>query len=296
MKRTITLLFCFILMVYGAVGCTKPINNVEGINSKMIDDDVGQSDFTRNDLIFQDEFNGSALDLEKWNYDIGNGDDGWGNQEKQYYKSENVSVRNGKLVITPENKPFDAYQYTSGKINTKTIGNKGFAFTYGKIEARIKSPRGEGMWPAFWMMPNDNHYGEWPKSGEIDIMEAMGRLPNQTSSAVHFGMPWQYKTNVNYFSTLSKTTISEWHIYSCVRKEESLEFYVDNELFYTIKGEQWYTSGDGAIANKSPFDKDFYIIFNLAIGGKFDGHRLPLESDFIGARMEVDYVRVYSNK
>lgn len=296
MKKTVIMLMIFVLTLGFVFGCAKPKEGKTGINSNTLDEDVGQSNFSQEDIIFQDEFNGSSLDLTKWSYDIGNGDDGWGNQEKQYYRSENVEVRNGKLVITPLNEPFDAFQYTSGKIKTEKSDGKGFAFTYGKIEARIKSPQGEGMWPAFWMMPNDFVYGPWPKSGEIDIMEGVGRLPNQTSSAIHYGMPWQYKTNINYFSKLSKTTISDWHIYGCVWAEDKIEFYVDNELFYMVRSDQWYTSGENAIVNKSPFDKDFCIMLNLAIGGKFDNHRLPTESDFDGARMEVDYVRVYANK
>ena len=137
-------------------------------------------------LNWHDEFDGNSLNMNYWSYQEGDGSQygipGWGNGEQQYYSQDNVSVNNGALKITARRENKGGKAYTSARIRT---ANK-VAFTYGRIEAKIKLPPYQGLWPAFWMLPDTITYGNWPNSGEIDIMEAKGRLPNETSAAIHF--------------------------------------------------------------------------------------------------------------
>ena len=239
-------------------------------------------------LIFQDEFDGSEVNTAKWGYDVGG--HGWGNNESQYYtQGNNSSVVNGNLVITAKKETIGNNQYTSSRMVSK---NK-FSFKYGYIEARISLPEVNGMWPAFWMMPESNAYGGWPYSGEIDIMEAKGRIINKSSSAIHHTTGEEngghtYETNEQTFSSGS---LKDFHLYACEWKEDSIKFYVDNRLHLTINSNQWFTSRD-LTNSRAPFDKDFYMILNLAVGGHFDNYVMPPE-DFVSANMLVDYVRVF---
>lgn len=155
------------------------------------------------ELVWQDEFEGDSLDLTKWSYQYGTGAeyglDGWGNSEEEYYtdRPENVRVEDGKLILTAikEEEAYEQKPYTSGRIRTVSDEETLFATTYGRIEARIRMPEGEGIWPAFWMLPVDETiYGGWAASGEIDIMEAKGRLPGQIGGTLHYGQVWPNNT------------------------------------------------------------------------------------------------------
>ncbi|THF76876.1 family 16 glycosylhydrolase [Cohnella fermenti] len=256
------------------------------------------------DLVWQDEFSGTALDTSKWNYELGyyiSSDPnswGWGNAELEYYtnSTQNVFVENGSLNIRalddPQSFPQDPTryaQYSSGKINTK--GN--FSFQYGRVDIRAKLPTGDGIWPALWMLPEDSVYGAWAASGEIDIMEAKGRLPGTTSGAIHFGGQWpvnQYLAGEYYFPS-GETFDSDYHVYSMIWEDDNVKWYVDGKFFFKATSAQWYSV---AAPNDpdAPFDQPFYLIMNLAVGGYFDGLRTPDASD-IPATMQVDYVRVY---
>lgn len=269
---------------------------------------LGTSDNSEIDewnLIWNDEFSGDALDLNKWNYNTGYfiDDDpdkwGWGNNELEYYtdSEKNTYVKDGSLNITalhepttfPEIDPNRVAEYSSGKITTKDK----FAFTYGRIDFRAKLPSGSGVWPALWMLPNDDVYGGWASSGEIDVMEARGRLPQSSSGAIHFGGGWPSNTNIgaDYYFKDGESIDSDYHVYSAVWEEDSIKWYVDGECFFKATKEQWYSLGN-LENDKAPFDQDFYIIMNLAVGGWFDGGVTPNEGD-IPATMQVDYVRVY---
>ena len=255
-------------------------------------------------LIWSDEFNGTSLDTTKWSYDIGyyiNDDPntwGWGNNELEHYTNSerNVFLSNGSLnikaYIEPKSFPQDPNryaQYSSGKIKTKDK----FKFKYGRIDFRAKLPTGEGMWPALWMLPNDDVYGTWASSGELDVMEARGRLPQASSGAIHYGGQWPSNTYIggDYAFPTGQAINTDYHVYSVVWEQDSIKWYVDGTCFFKATSDQWYSSG--APNNPyAPFDQDFYIIMNLAIGGWFDGNRVPSESDF-PATMQVDYVRVY---
>lgn len=255
-------------------------------------------------LVWNDEFEGDALDTAKWDYQYGNGGEygnpGWGNSEVQYYlnREENVRVEDGRLIITAwkEDTPMP---YTSARI--RTITNRGetlFATTYGRVEARIKMPVGEGIWPAFWMLPVDTSiYGAWAASGEIDIMEAKGRLPKQIGGACHFGKVWPNNTykNQDYFFP-EGTDITDYHLYSIEWEPDEIRWYVDNECYFTLT--DWFSQGKApgtAYAEPAPFDVPFYIILNMAVGGTFDPEA-DLDNTEFPVEMEVDFVRVYQKE
>lgn len=255
-------------------------------------------------LIWQDEFNSSSLDMSKWSYETGyyiSNDPnswGWGNAELQHYttSTQNVFIEDGKLNIRalndPKSFPQDPNryaQYSSGKINTKDH----FTFQYGRVDIRAKLPTGNGVWPAFWMLPEDSVYGAWAASGEIDIMEAKGRLPGTTSGAVHFGGQWPVNRYIagEYHFPEGQTFANDYHVYSMIWEEDNIKWYVDGKFFFKVSREQWYSVAAPNNPN-APFDQPFYLIMNLAIGGHFDGGLAPDPSD-IPATMQVDYVRVY---
>ncbi len=240
-------------------------------------------------LTFQDEFDGDALDLDKWDYQNGTGSQfglhNWGNNEQQYYRTENVVVSNGTLKINAKMENYGNRNYTSGKI--VTLGRHGQ--TFGRIEARLKAPIGQGFWPAFWMMPVNNTYGSgWPFNGEIDIMELRGRLPTQVTSAIHYQATWNQHHYLHGQTTIpGGGTIDQFHVYAVEWIEGRLEFSVDGHVYH-VRQNDWFASN-----NPAPFDHDFFIILNLAIGGHFDGHLLP-EAEHFPAALEVDYVRAYA--
>ncbi|MEK5479506.1 family 16 glycosylhydrolase [Paenibacillus sp. FSL R5-0407] len=256
-------------------------------------------------LAWQDEFNGSQLDTSKWNYETGyyiNDDPnswGWGNAELEHYtnSAQNVFLQDGVLNIRalndPKTFPQDptrVAQYSSGKINTKDH----FSFQYGRVDFRAKLPTGNGVWPALWMLPEDAVYGAWAASGEIDVMEAKGRLPGTTSGAVHFGGQWPVNRYIagEYHFPQGQTFANDFHVYTLIWEEDNFKWYVDGKFFFKVTRDQWYSVAAPNNPN-APFDQPFYIIMNLAIGGHFDGGLAPDPSD-IPATMQVDYVRVYN--
>lgn len=253
-------------------------------------------------LVWSDEFDKSGsnldsngLDLDKWGYQEGTGSqyglDGWGNEEQQYYSRDNIKVEDGKLTITAKKEQVGNKPYTSGRIWTSPT----FSKTYGKFEAKIKMPVGEGLWPAFWMMPQDSEYGGWASSGEIDIMEARGRLPEVVGGTAHFGKAWPNNKYVGgeYDFPAGQSIDSDYHIYAVEWEPGELRWYVDGKLYYKLN--EWSSQGEGQpdkYAFPAPFDKPFHMILNLAVGGTYDGNRPPPDSK-LPAQMEVDYVRAY---
>lgn len=257
------------------------------------EDGIMNPDPARYTLGFHDEFDGDFLNEEYWSYQIGTGKeygiDGWGNQEAQSYQKENITVKDGRLLITAKKENKDGREYTSGRIRTY----QKVAFTYGRIDARIRLPSYQGMWPAFWMLPNTNQYGSWPNSGEIDIMEARGRVPKETSCAVHMastGNKHTYSTGKNTFD--GSGSISEYHVYSLIWEKSDIRFLCDGNEYYRLRGNALrnYMGNDG-----QPFDTDFYLLFNLAVGGHFDNFVLP-DDKTLPSSMEVDYVRWWTLK
>ena len=252
-------------------------------------------------LVWNDEFDGDSLDTTKWDYMYGNGGEygkpGWGNYEMQYYlnREENIRVEDGRLIITAMKEEGTAMKYTSARIRTVTnSGDVLFATTYGRVEARIKMPAGEGLWPAFWMLPVDEStYGMWAASGEIDIMEAKGRLPQQFSCAAHYGR--EYPQNVysgQEYTFPEGTSIEDYHLYSIEWEPGEIRYYVDNECYFTLNDFYSETSDGTSQGKTAPFDVPFYLMLNMAIGGRFDP-QANLNNVEFPKEMEVDFVRVY---
>jgi beta-glucanase (GH16 family) len=254
----------------------------------------------KGNLIWSDEFNGSSLDLTKWTYDLGNGCPGlcgWGNSEKEYYTNQNVNVTGGYLYLTAINQNNYAgsgTNYTSGKIHTRGK----FDRTYGRFEARIMLPAGVGMWPAFWLLPTSNVYGGWPTSGEIDIMENRGDQPNFMGSTLHYGNAWPanlYDSN-GWNLPNGQSMMADFHIFAVEWTAADMKFYVDGAL---IKTETKSPNSLNPASNNAvvwPWDQNFYIILNLALGGWYSGNPTDaaiLASGGFPKSMLVDYVRVY---
>lgn len=254
-------------------------------------------------LSWSDEFNGNSIDPTKWTYDIGNWivdgsgngvTSGWGNNEKEYYtdSSENAYVKAGKLVIEAKKEQttdaFGTYDYTSAKLKTKGL----FSQTYGRYEIRAKLPIGKGLWPAIWMLPENDVYGGWAASGEIDIMEGWGSKPDTVGGTLHYGGLWPgNKYTGKSYVFPSTTTVNVFHEYALEWEPGKIRWYVDGMLYQTQNN--WYTkdSNGEKFSYPAPFDQDFFMILNLAVGGNFDGD--PTADTVFPSKMEVDYVRVY---
>lgn len=225
------------------------------------------------ELFWSDEFDGDALDTSIWNYETGNGTNGWGNGEVQYYTEDNVSVANGSLVITARREAESGFDFTSARITTMDK----FEVTYGRVEARAKMPEGGGTWPAIWMLGADFDVVGWPATGEIDIMEFVGNKPNEVSSALHF--PGNSGGNAIFEATDIENASSEWHTYAVEWTADKITFLVDNQVNFSYDN-----------ASSLPFNKDFFLIMNVAMGGALGGN---IPAEFSEASMEVDYIRVY---
>ena len=236
-------------------------------------------------LVWSDEFDGTTLNTSNWSYDIGNGSGGWGNNELEYYRSQNVSVSGGYLIIEARQEAYGGCSFTSGKI--KSINKQDFL--YGKIEARMKVPTGGGMWPAFWMMPTDSVYGGWAASGEIDIMETCNAT-DFIGGTIHYGGSWP--NNVHSGGTLRGANYSAaFHVYTLEWTPTVMRWYVDG-LLYSVKT-SWYSTGG---AFPAPFDQYFYIIMNVAVGGNYTGCTSPsCITASLPQQLQVDWVRVYQD-
>lgn len=227
-------------------------------------------------LVWADEFNTpGAPDPAKWGYDIGNGDNGWGNNELQYYTNrlENAQVSNGTLKITAKKEAFSGKAYTSARLLTKGK----FAAKYGKIEARAKLPVGVGTWPAIWMLGANIDQVGWPACGEIDIMEHKGSDLNRIYGTLHY--PGRSGGNAHGNTTVINNATTEFNIYTVEWTPTVLKFAVNGREFHSVNN-----------SNNIPFNHDFFIILNCAMGGGFAG---PVDPAFTAATMEVDYIRVY---
>ena len=234
-------------------------------------------------MIWNDEFDKNGLpDSNKWGYDVGG--HGWGNNELQYYtvsRKENARVEKGHLIIEAHKESYQSSNYTSARLVTK---EKGF-WKYGRVEVKAKLPAGIGMWPAIWMLPVHSTYGNWPHSGEIDIVEFVGYIPDSLYATVHTGA---YNGMINtqkggriYRNDLHKS----FHVYAAEWSEESISFFVDGEKYFSFKNDQKGTA-------VWPFDQSFYLILNIAVGGNWGGKK-GVDNLIFPQRMVVDYVRVY---
>lgn len=240
-------------------------------------------------LAWSDEFNGpkgSSPDPAKWTFEIGGG--GWGNQELEYYTSrpENARIEHGRLVITARRENYTGADgvtrdYTSARL--KTQGK--FSITYGRVEARIKIPRGQGVWPAFWMLGSDIDQAGWPQSGEIDIMENIGREPATVHGTIH-GPGYSGAKGIGSPFTLPHGRFADhYHVFAVEWEPNQIRFYVDRKLYATR------TPADLPPGTKWVYDRPFFLLLNFAVGGSWPGP--PDKHTPFPQKMLVDYVRVY---
>lgn len=233
-------------------------------------------------LVWADEFDGTAVNPDFWTFETGTGNNGWGNNELQYYREDNAAIFNGHLVITAKKQKFGSSDYTSARLITK--GKK--AFKFGRIDIRAALPKGKGLWPALWMLGTNIDAVSWPACGEIDIMELTGDLPNRILGTVHFGADvsqHQYISQSKYLSG-NANFHDEFHVFSLNWVADKIEFLVDDEVYHTITP----ASLNGAAY---PFNKTFFFVFNVAVGGNLPG--APDASTAFPQSMIVDYVRVF---
>ncbi len=271
MKSKLSLSICFLLAMSLLVlyGCST-------------DEKQTVTNFTN--LTMADEFNSpGAPDPTIWGYNIGNGNNGWGNNELQYYtdRSENIVVEDGLLKFTVRQESYEGSNYTSARLLTKGK----FEQQYGRFEARIKLPWGQGLWPAFWMLGDDNNGTEvWPQIGEIDIMENRGQEPTIIGGAVH-GPGYSGGTAIaKPYELMNDRFDTGFHIFGIEWGENYINYYVDDVLYNQI------TPDD--VPGEWVFNDSFYIIMNVAVGGSYVGS--PNSSTVFPQEMLVDYVRVYS--
>ncbi len=266
-------------------------------------------------LVWSDEFDGKEIDRTRWDFDIGNGFytkdgktfiSGWGNGELEYYTAEsaNAFVKDGMLHIRAVKENVHGCAYTSARLKTrKRDGTSLFATKYGKVEFRAKLPTGQGIWPALWMLPQDEKYGGWAASGEIDVMEARGQEPTKVLGTLHFGSRWPANTHVSKDYVLpDKGSIADFHVYALEWEPGEIRWSVDGKV-YSSQSFWWSSSkSDGDKGAKptqeadlnpwpAPFDRPFYLIMNVAVGGQFLGK--PDKTTQFPVEMLVDYVRVY---
>lgn len=240
------------------------------------------------ELVWQDEFNGSEVDLSKWEFEVNA--KGGGNNELQYYVTNNATVKNGSLIIEAHKEkytgPEGTREFTSSRLRTKNRGD----WKYGRFEMRAKLPIGQGYWPAFWMLPTDNVYGGWPHSGEIDIMEVIGHKPAELHGTLHYATAARRHAYRGTNTTLNAGTFADaFHVFSLEWEPHAFRWYLDNQLYQT---QTHWPSGTNSFP--APFDQRFHLILNLAVGGNWPGK--PDTNTIFPQSMVVDYVRIYQKK
>jgi beta-glucanase (GH16 family) len=261
-------------------------------------------------LVWNDEFDGPAIDRKKWDFDRGSflqaGPDqflpGWGNDELEFYtpRQQNAFVQDGMLHIKVIKENYKGAQYTSARLKTRDL----FSKKYGRFEFRAKLPVGRGIWPALWLLPQDDKkYGAWAASGEIDLMESRGQEPNKVLGTLHYGSHWPANahTGADYVFP-DGGSISDFHVYTLEWEPGEIRWLVDDHL-YQMQSFWWScpdTDGPKGVEPvaeselnpwPAPFDQPFYITMNVAVGGQFLGN--PDAATSFPVEMLVDYVRVY---
>lgn len=234
-------------------------------------------------LAWADEFNGSSIDTQNWGYDIGGS--GWGNNESQFYtnRSKNAFIENGKLVIQALKEKYDDKDYTSARLLTK--GKREFMF--GRIDIRAKLPKGQGIWPALWMLGSNIGQVGWPACGEIDIMELLGHEPSKSYSTIHWGAQGAgaSQTAQGVFNLSNgKTFADEFHVFSFIWEKDVINILVDDKPCFS-------TTAAKLGASNYLYNAPFFFIFNIAVGGNWPGY--PNATTVFPQRMEVDYIRVF---
>ena len=229
-------------------------------------------------LTWQDEFTAPEVDLTNWMYELGG--NGWGNAELQYYsnRSENSRIEEGNLIIEALEEDFMGKQYTSARMITKDR----FTQAYGRFEARLKLPYGQGIWPAFWMLGANFSQKGWPNSGEIDIMEHIGRDPKIVYGTVH-GPGYSGSNGVGGSYYFEEPLSDDFHVFAIEWEPEEIRWYIDDINYFTLTKED--------VPGEWVYDHPFFLLLNLAVGGHWPGY--PDETTIFPQQYIVDYVRVY---
>jgi beta-glucanase (GH16 family) len=238
---------------------------------------IGLAQHVKRKLVWEENFNGKELNEKDWNFELGNGcpNCGWGNNERQLYTKTNYKLEKGKLIITAQKKD---NLYTSTRITT--AGKR--EFQYGRIETRLKLPKGKGIWPAFWMLGSNIKTVGWPKAGEIDIMEYIGKNPHTIYTTLH--TQDSHGNSVNAKVTTFPDIEEGYHLYAIDWSKDKIEFFVDSASVYVfqppIKNE-----------NTWPYDQKFFLLINMAIGGNFGGP--DVDDTIFPQQYCIDYIKVY---
>lgn len=236
-------------------------------------------------LVWADEFEGPDIDPEKWEHQVFPGVAS-GNNELQHYTDRPVNsfIRDGRLVIRAIREDYKDHDYTSARLHTRGR----FSFLYGRVEGRIRIPSTVGIWPAFWMMPEESVYGIWPRSGEIDIMESVN-IADEVYGTIHFGNPTHQHTGNPYRLAPRGEPVrlfsDDFHVYAMEWDPTEIRWYVNGEHYSTMN--RWTAPAP----YPAPFDQEFHLLLNVAVGGNWPGS--PDETSVFPQEMEVDWVRVY---
>lgn len=232
-------------------------------------------------LTWSDEFEGNELNPSKWTYDLGQGQNGWGNGEFQTYtnRPENVKVDTGHLIITALNTPFGGANFSSARVKTQGL----FAQKYGRFEARIKTPYGPGIWPAFWMLGENITQVSWPQCGEIDILELRGQEPSAILGTLH-GPGYSGGNPISKsYKLINARFDNDFYVYAVEWSEDKIDFFVNDYLYGRITKDE--------VPGEWVYNQPFFMILNVAVGGGFVG--FPTDKTPFPQSLIVDYVRVY---
>lgn len=266
----------FFAFVFAIISCNS-------VTQKKLDTDA-----EKYELVWQDEFNYSGLpDSTKWDYDQEGNDAGWGNREAQFYtraNKENARVEDGVLKITARKKDFNGKEYTSARLMSKAD------WKYGRVEVNAKIPDGRGTWSAIWMMPGGWSFndGNWPYVGEIDIMEHVGHETGVIHASAH-SQDYQWQKGTQKTATVNFPTVAEeFHTYALEWNQDVMHMFIDDSLYFEYENE-------GLGVNKWPYNKPFYLIMNIAVGGAW-GEMKGIDTTAFPQTMEVDWVRIYQQK
>jgi beta-glucanase (GH16 family) len=237
------------------------------------------------ELVWQDEFDGSEINADNWTFDIGDGTaegiPGWGNNESQTYtdRPENARIEAGNLIIEAREEQFDNRDYTSARLLTKGLQD----WQYGRIEARIDIPEGQGLWSAFWMLGANIDQVSWPTSGEIDVMENIGREPRVIHGTIH-GPGYSGGDGIGGSRRLSGESYADnFHEFAIEWGPEAIRWFMDDSQYFAMTPD--------TVPGEWVYDQPFFILFNVAVGGEWPGY--PDETSVFPQQMLVDYVRVY---
>jgi beta-glucanase (GH16 family) len=253
------LLLSTLLIALGVIGCVpEEKTGPDQTGSKVTIPKLGATSptsYTNMKLVWADEFDGTALNSDFWSFETGNGSNGWGNNELQFYRTQNTSIQDGHLVITAKKEPFGGKEYTSSRIITKSKKE----FRYGRVDIRAALPKGQGIWPALWMLGSNFDTVSWPACGKNAKYEGKTTLPSGTFS-------------------------DQFAVYSITWDATSIRWFVDNKQYHVI---------DTTPAELDEFRRNFFFIFNVAVGGNWPGS--PNTTTTFPQHMIVDYVRVFQS-